>query len=119
MMTVNVRNGAGQRRLITWRMGLLWMRHALRCLLTRSVCSLSTIQAISSKLHKHLQSIIVLQDHLRVRERRHRATAEANLSRVANWSLFEMIVVMAVGFAQVVAIRRFFKDRDGGSRPRP
>ena len=94
---------------------LLWVRHDLPRLLTPSF---AVTQAIGAKLHNHLQSVIVLQDHLRVRERRHRKTAENNLARVANWSLFEMVVVMVVGFAQVVAIRRFFKDRDGG-KPAP
>mmetsp|Transcript_96576 Transcript_96576/g.133927 ORF Transcript_96576/g.133927 Transcript_96576/m.133927 type:complete len:226 (-) Transcript_96576:36-713(-) len=74
------------------------------------------VNVVNDRIHNHLRTISFLQDHIRAREARHRKTAESNNERVQTWSIIECLVVILVGFLQIIAIRRMFKDsgRSGG-----
>lgn len=70
------------------------------------------LEASCKKIHDTIQRATLNQDHLRARETRHRRTAQGNLNRVNNWSTAQCILTIIVGFAQIVAIKRFFNKSD-------
>eukprot|EP00041_Stephanoeca_diplocostata_P016873 m.334706 g.334706 ORF g.334706 m.334706 type:complete len:226 (+) comp20512_c0_seq2:106-783(+) len=76
--------------------------------------AIMNVNVQADKIYGTLRKITNMQDHMRVREARHRNTAQSNLNRVNNMSLLESVVVMFVGFCQIVAIRRLFKDTGRG-----
>jgi hypothetical protein len=51
------------------------------------------------------------QSYIVVRERTHRNTAESTNSRVRNWSIFQIFVLLGQGVFQVWWLKRFFEVR--------
>lgn len=64
------------------------------------------------KVHYPLTRVIKLQSELRLREARHRFTAESNCERVAQWSIFECTVLLFISGFQIYFIRSLFNDKN-------
>eukprot|EP00051_Salpingoeca_urceolata_P027959 m.484207 g.484207 ORF g.484207 m.484207 type:complete len:230 (-) comp23248_c0_seq1:52-741(-) len=71
--------------------------------------AVSNLQGATSRMHKDLNTVINIQDHLRAREARHRSIAESNNSMVQFYSVAHCLGFVLVATLQVVAVRRFFK----------
>ena len=63
--------------------------------------TVAEIQQSLGKVHTDLEKAIKSQDSLRVLESRDRHVMEANYERVNNFSLFQLIVMVAAGVCQV------------------
>jgi p24 family protein gamma-2 len=66
------------------------------------------IQESIGRVKAHLIKARQLQDHLRSHEARDRNIAEENYFKVNVWSLFQMLMMIAVGGLQVVMVRSLF-----------
>ena len=71
------------------------------------------VEKAGHNIHRKLYKVTTMQDHLRARENRHRKTAKSNLYRVSIMSGIQCLVIMAVGFMQIVMIRGLFGPKSG------
>jgi len=63
------------------------------------------------RVHTKLSEIRKLQDLKRAQEARDRNVAEGNYSRVNNWSILQICVMISVGGIQVIMVRSLFDDK--------
>jgi len=72
---------------------------------------LQDIQDAVGRVRNQLLQSRHMQDQLRVFEARDRGIAETNYTLVFNWSLLQVVVMLAVGVVQVIMVRSLFDDR--------
>ncbi|CAG0892327.1 unnamed protein product [Cyprideis torosa] len=63
------------------------------------------------RLKQHLNAAQHMQEILRAKEARDRSIAEMNFTRVNNWSILQITVMIAMGLLQVFMVRSLFDDR--------
>ncbi|CAB3380715.1 Hypothetical predicted protein [Cloeon dipterum] len=68
------------------------------------------IQEAINRVHSHLTKVRHTQDQIRAHEARDRNVAESIFSMVNNWSMIQIIVMLAVGAVQVIMVRSLFDD---------
>lgn len=61
------------------------------------------------RIGQGIDEVEELQDYLAIREKRHRSTVEVANTRVFLFALLEVIVVVGMGGANIIFIRRMFK----------
>ncbi|XP_065175407.1 transmembrane emp24 domain-containing protein 1-like [Sycon ciliatum] len=62
------------------------------------------------KVGQQLDQVRTIQEYLRVREARHRHTADDNFNRVLVWSVCECAALIFIGSVQVFVLRKFFEN---------
>jgi len=70
---------------------------------------ISNLQNSIFQLKSGLQAIVDEQAYIKMREQVHRNTSESTNSRVVWWSLFEVIMLIAMSLWQIYYLRRFFE----------
>jgi len=70
---------------------------------------LTTLEASVAQLAASVQSAVNEQSYLKMREAVHRNTNESTNGRVIWWSLFEVLVLLAMSLWQIYYLRRFFE----------
>uniref|UniRef100_A0A6B2LJV9 GOLD domain-containing protein n=1 Tax=Arcella intermedia TaxID=1963864 RepID=A0A6B2LJV9_9EUKA len=73
--------------------------------------SVSPLLDVIIQLEDAINSIGGDLDYLKMRESAHRSTNESTNERVVYWSIFEMIILVALSSWQVYYLKRFFEDR--------
>lgn len=73
-------------------------------------CVCSFPQNSTDGIRVSLRQIIAEQNRFRVREARHRYTADSNLILVTGFSLVYLVVMVTAAVTQVVVLRRLFKE---------
>ncbi|XP_071450509.1 transmembrane emp24 domain-containing protein 5 [Hetaerina americana] len=69
-----------------------------------------SMQDTMQRVRGHLTKIRHLQDQQRAFEARDRNIAESNFTRVNLWSFFQIIIMIAIGFLQVVMLKSLFDN---------
>ena len=73
-------------------------------------CVCSFPQNSTDGIRVSLRQIIAEQNRFRVREARHRYTADSNLILVTGFSFVNLLVMVTAAVTQVVVLRRLFKE---------
>ncbi|XP_049807317.1 transmembrane emp24 domain-containing protein 1 [Schistocerca nitens] len=70
-----------------------------------------SIEQIILRVRSNLKKVQHLQEQTRAFEARDRNVAESNYVRVNVWSVIQIIVMLVVGFIQVVMVKSLFDDK--------
>jgi hypothetical protein len=76
-------------------------------------------QDMTMELQKISNQVRVMRDeqqHMVALFTRHKQTIDSSESRVKSWSMFQIVIILAVCSFQVVYLRRFFESRNKGLR---
>ncbi|XP_076472110.1 transmembrane emp24 domain-containing protein 1-like [Babylonia areolata] len=69
------------------------------------------LKGIIDRAKENLDKSIQLQNLIKMHEARDRNVAEANFSRVNNFSAFQLFIMITVGLTQVLMIRSLFQEK--------
>lgn len=72
---------------------------------------LQDIEEVLNTVRDQLKKIRHLQDLLKSTEARDRNVAEENYFRVNSYSMFQLVLMLGVGFVQVIMVKSLFDDR--------
>lgn len=72
---------------------------------------LQDIEQVLNVVRDHLNKVRHLQDMIKSSEARDRNVAEENYFKVNNYSMFQLLLMIGVGFIQVIMVRSLFDDR--------
>ncbi|KAG5437611.1 hypothetical protein PCANB_000648 [Pneumocystis canis] len=73
---------------------------------TKNVIDFNTEVTLLSEI---LRDVKDEQEYIKAREKAHRNVAESTNSRVQNWNLFQIIVLVGLIFFQIYFLKRFFE----------
>jgi protein ERP2 len=73
--------------------------------------AMTKMETTCVNIHESLNSVIDAQTHYRLNEAKGRKRAEDLNTRVMYWSIGETVLVLVIGFGQVLVLRNFFTDK--------
>jgi len=73
--------------------------------------AMTKMETTCVSIHESLNSVIDAQTHYRLNEAKGRKRAEDLNTRVMYWSIGETVLVLIIGFGQVLVLRNFFTDK--------
>jgi len=70
--------------------------------------NITPLETSIQQLSEGINAIVNEQSYMKMRERAHRNTSESTNARVVWWSIFEIVILLAMSLWQIYYLRRFF-----------
>lgn len=77
--------------------------------------AMTKLETSTSNIHEHMNTIVDYQTHHRLMEAQSRKRAEDLNARVMYYSMGEAVLIVLIGFGQVMILRNFFSEKKGAS----
>jgi len=71
--------------------------------------NITPLEVAIQQLSEGINAIVNEQSYMKMRERAHRNTSESTNARVVWWSIFEIVILLAMSLWQIYYLRRFFE----------